>query len=117
MDDNVTHRMEEDASDQKKKNSKSDQMIEALQEATHLYCRIRKIIILDETFRQNRETPEEKEYLEFLNRLRYGTCTDADLQAVKARMKANIGDENEIAEFSGALHIYPYREMVRKRNK
>ena len=107
-----------DPKKQKKQEKNISQiMIKQLQEATQLYCEMKRIVILDETFRQKQDSPEEKEYLEFFNRLRYNKCTDFDLQAVRARLKANITNADEIAEYSQDLHIYPFCEMVRKRNR
>ena len=98
------------------KTNKSPEIIAALKEATNLYGGIKQIVILDETYRQSRENPSELSYLEFLNRLRHGTCTDADVEAVNSRTKGNV-NKDELATFKNVVHIYPYRRMVRRRNR
>jgi hypothetical protein len=48
------------------------------------------VIILDEQMRLNTLSPEGKTYRAFLNRLRHGLCTDADVALLKSRCRRYV---------------------------
>ena len=70
----------------------------------HLWKQITHIVLLDEQMRV-----QDTKYLEMLNRLREGKCTDRDIAMINSRI---VGQNVDITSISGAPIVTPGNKLV-----
>ena len=87
-----------------KKPSSKDQSEINKQIGAHLWTQINHVVLLDEQMRV-----QDKSYLEMLNRLREGECTDRDVEMINGKVVGNTVDLTSIA---GNPIIAPGNDVV-----
>ena len=75
----------------------------------HLWSQVEKIVFLTEQMRVT-----DQAYLDFLNRLRAGKCTDEDMLMLSERMIGNFSGDTP--SFENNLVICPGNELVMQIN-
>ena len=75
----------------------------------NLWKQVNQVVLLDEQMRV-----KDKAYLDLLNRLREGKCTDSDVEMLNKRV---IGNSVDITSISGNPIITPGNELVMEVNK
>ncbi|CAG7819933.1 unnamed protein product, partial [Allacma fusca] len=81
-----------------------------------MYKSFDKVVVLKKQFRQSGDSEEQDAFRSFLDRLKRRECTTADLEYIRARLKARLSP-TELQLFENAIHIYPYRRMVWSHNR
>ena len=80
------------------------------------YQAIKKVICLEQNYRQTVDGQANAEYMEFLGRLRRGTVVQDDFKMVKSRMRSEM-TEAEKEKFKNVVWAFPMNVQVDERNR